>query len=199
MKNDNVKFKVACAVILIALCTVGRFFLISYVKIPNFEIITATSLISGLYMGGLFAIIVPIATVFLSDLVIGNSRVFLFTWSAFAFIGLFGYLYGKSRFTVYDSQFTKDNQAKLIFDSIILGIGSSIFFYLYTNFGWWLVSGMYPHTLNGLIQSYIMGLPFFRNNLIGNLIFVPTAVFIANYIFLIKNREIQVKKLYGKI
>ncbi|GAH00568.1 unnamed protein product, partial [marine sediment metagenome] len=33
--------------------------------------------------------------------------------------------------------------------------------------------GMYSYTLQGLTQCYIMGLPFLRTNLLGNLLFVP--------------------------
>jgi hypothetical protein len=37
-------------------------------------------------------------------------------------------------------------------------------FYLITNFGTWIGSNMYPHTLTGLIECYVVALPFFRNS-----------------------------------
>lgn len=46
----------------------------------------------------------------------------------------------------------------------------SILFFLITNFGVWAPpNNWYPHTLEGLIQSYTLALPFFRNTLIGDL------------------------------
>jgi hypothetical protein len=48
---------------------------------------------------------------------------------------------------------------------------SSTLFFLITNAAVWKFQKMYPHTLAGLGQSYTMALPFFRNTLIGDLVF----------------------------
>jgi len=45
----------------------------------------------------------------------------------------------------------------------------SVLFYLTTNFAVWTISGMYPRTLTGLLECYLMGLPFLRNALLGDL------------------------------
>lgn len=42
-------------------------------------------------------------------------------------------------------------------------------FFLITNFGTWLGSNFYPHTLPGLIQCYAMGIPFFGGTLLSSL------------------------------
>ena len=49
--------------------------------------------------------------------------------------------------------------------------GLSLFYWLWTNLGSFMV--MYPHTLSGLGLCYINALPFLRDALIGNLIFLP--------------------------
>ncbi|MDO8265276.1 MAG: hypothetical protein Q7T34_02820, partial [Candidatus Parcubacteria bacterium] len=77
-----------------------------------------------------------------------------------------------------------------------LGIVSVLFFYLYTNFGWWLTSGMYPMNLNGLIMSYIAGIPFVRNQLVSVAIFVPVFVPIFSFIF---NKQEQVIKILKRV
>lgn len=54
----------------------------------------------------------------------------------------------------------------------ILGsaLSSSILFFIITNFGVWAPpNNWYPHTLDGLLTSYTMALPFFRNSLMGDL------------------------------
>jgi len=66
----------------------------------------------------------------------------------------------------------KSQDLNLISGSTLFTIPSSIFFYLWTNFGVWY-QGWYPPTLSGLAESYVMGLPFLKFNLVGNLIFVP--------------------------
>ena len=55
-------------------------------------------------------------------------------------------------------------------------MASSVFFFAYTNFGVWLIGGLYPHTLTGLVSSYAMGLPFYRTMIIGNAFIVPLAI-----------------------
>jgi hypothetical protein len=42
-------------------------------------------------------------------------------------------------------------------------------FFLLTNFGAWLGSEIYPHTLQGLITCYGMGIPFFGGTLLSSL------------------------------
>ena len=41
-----------------------------------------------------------------------------------------------------------------------LAIGSAFSFWLWTNFGVWLLDGMYQHNLNGLVQCYTLAVPF---------------------------------------
>ena len=50
-------------------------------------------------------------------------------------------------------------------------LGSSLGFWLWTNFGLWITADglMYPRTLQGLSACYIAALPFLRNALVGDL------------------------------
>lgn len=162
--------KLFLASILVLTGVLGRFILVKYVGIPNFEIITAVSLVAGIYLAGTYAIVIPLTTIFLSDLVIGNNYIFIFTWTAFALIGLAG--------SFYRRKFKGDSSLS----SAKLAIAATIFFYVYTNFGWWLMSGMYQHSASGLIECYIKALPFLKNQLLGNLIFVPFTIRLASYI-----------------
>jgi hypothetical protein len=62
---------------------------------------------------------------------------------------------------------------------LIASVGSSILFFLLTNFNYWYATALYPKTLEGFFQSYIMALPFFRNSLLGDLFY--TGVFFGGY------------------
>ena len=55
---------------------------------------------------------------------------------------------------------------------------SSVLFYLITNFGVWAM-GWYPLTAKGLLDCYILGLPFLRNFGAATLVYV--AVFFGAY------------------
>ncbi len=170
--------KILLVFLLILLGTVGRIFFVDYISIPNFEIVSSFALLSGFFLGGIFSFITPLAIIFLSDLFIGNNAILLFTWSAFGIIGLLGITMRR----LYGGRPPKSSGAQfwggLPPYSLIFGVLASCFFFLYTNFGWWVLSGMYSHTLSGLIACYVNALPFFKTNLLGNLILVP-AVFSA--------------------
>ena len=54
-------------------------------------------------------------------------------------------------------------------------LAGSVSFFLVSNFAVWLVWNMYPKTLGGLAACYTLALPFFRNGVLGDLLF--TAAF----------------------
>jgi hypothetical protein len=133
---------------------------------PNVEYVTTASLLAGSYLGKKFAIIIPLIIMAITDLWLGNSNIFVFTWSAYAVIGVGGY---------YTNKFKTNNLKLKITKAVTSGIIAGVWFYLWTNFGVWLLDswGMYPKTVGGLIDAYIMGLPFLKYNLLGNLFFIP--------------------------
>jgi len=164
------KKKILIAIFIIIFGVAFRIFLNEQVGIPNFEAVTALSLVSGSFLGGVFAPIIPLSMIFLSDVYFGNTSVYLFTWSAFILIGIFGTL-------------VKRSSKHQFFKITGLGILSVLFFYFWTNFGWWLTSGMYQMTLPGLIKCYIAALPFLRNQLFSVLIFAPVFVTFFSLVF----------------
>ncbi|MDT4850794.1 hypothetical protein FQZ97_849540 [compost metagenome] len=62
---------------------------------------------------------------------------------------------------------------------VMASLSASILFYLITNFAFFYPEapiadgalGHYPHNLVGIIASYQAGLPFFKNMLMGDLLF----------------------------
>jgi hypothetical protein len=50
-------------------------------------------------------------------------------------------------------------------------VASSVMFFVLTNFGMWLFSGIYPLTREGLVACYVAAIPFFQNTLAGDLTF----------------------------
>lgn len=134
---------------------------------PNVEYVTAASLLAGVYLGKKYAVLVPLFIMVLSDTLIGNTNIFVFTWSAYLGIGLISQI----------GQIGKRESKQKILGAAGLGIAASLFFYVWTNFGVWVLDswGMYPRTMVGLLDCYIAGLPFLKLNLLGNLFFVPVS------------------------
>jgi hypothetical protein len=124
---------------------------------PNFTPIGAMALFGGAYFGkrGL-AFVAPIAAMLLSDAIIGFHSGILFVYASVALIALLGQI-ALSRPTVL-----RVGAAAL---------ASSVLFFVITNFGTWLLSGMYPMTLSGLAACYVAAIPFFQNTVAGDLFY----------------------------
>lgn len=151
--------KIIFSTILIAVGIIGRFV---FKDIPG-EAMTAVVLLAGALLGRRYALPISLIIIAVSDMIIGNSPILLFTWSAWVLIGLFGAVLHQQK------------KVGLKFTAGMTGLGlvSTLFFYLWTNFGVWVIGSWYPHTASGLYQCYVMGLPFLREQFLGNLFIVP--------------------------
>jgi len=135
----------------------------------NVEFITAISLLSGyLFRKSKLALAIPLLIMILSDSIIGNTAIFIFTWSGFLFPMLMGRLLGGKKLAA-----KLGDPLKLMLGAEAAGVVSTLFFFLWTNFGSWLSMNMYSKDLSGLLACYINGLPFLRPQLGANLILVP--------------------------
>ena len=157
----------------------------------NVEFVTAISISSGILLKGRkIAFLIPLVIMFISDIFLGTTNIFLFTWTGFLFPVLMGSMIVKFIKTVKNKKYLKLGGI-----SLAAGISSSIFFYIWTNFGHWLTTNMYAKDLNGLIDCYINALPFLKPQMAGNLIFVPIFI-LATFFILSYKRNIN-KHLLG--
>ncbi len=85
----------------------------------------------------------------LTDIIIGNNWILLFTWSGFALLGIIGYLLKTS------NSLTIEKIPRVLG----AGVGGILLYDIWTNFGTWL-GGWYTHTFEGLVLCYIYALPF---------------------------------------
>lgn len=134
----------------------------------------AAALFAGAAFGlGWAAFLVPLASLWVSDLLLSNyvyPSGSGFTW---AYPGI-GYTYAAYMVAVVLGAILlrKSNALRVAGVSI----GASLVFFLISNFGVWITADQYPipmytKTLDGLMACYTMGLPFLRNTLIGDLLF----------------------------
>jgi len=129
----------------------------------NFAPIAAIALFGGLYLPRRWALILPLTAMFISDIFIGfySWQVMVSVYLGFILIGVIGLLVRKNK------------KFHTILGGTLLG---SIIFYLLTNAAVWAFGTMYVHSLSGLMQSYYMALPFFKNSLLGNFFYVGILV-----------------------
>ena len=132
---------------------------------PNFTPLGAMALFGGAYLKNKYhALVIPIASLWLSDLVLNNFIFsfysdftwfypgFLWQYTSFILITIIGYF------------FLKKVNFKNIF---ITSISSSLLFFVITNFGVWLSGSIYSLDFQGLITCYVMAIPFYKGTILG--------------------------------
>lgn len=121
---------------------------------PNAASITAVALFGGAYLADKrLAFLVPIAALFLSDLVLGLYSHMEVVYGSFALVVCIGLLLRRRR------------------TPLAIGgaaLASSILFFVLTNFGVWVFGSLYPRTIAGLFACYVAAIPFFQNTLLGD-------------------------------
>ena len=124
---------------------------------PNFAPIGAMALFSGAQLGKRpLAFAAPLGAMVLSDAVIGFHSGLPFVYASVAGVVLLGWL-ALSRVSVLRLAG--------------VAVASSVLFFVVTNFGTWLLSGMYPMTAAGLAACYVAAIPFFQNTVAGDLFY----------------------------
>ena len=124
---------------------------------PNMTSVSAVALFGGAYLcDRRMAFLVPLASLFLGDLVLGFYQGMAVTYSSFALIVCIG-LWLQSNRSV----------------PRIAGaaLASSVLFFLTSNFGVWALGSLYPKTTEGLLACYVAAIPFFWNTMLGDLLY----------------------------
>ena len=147
----------------------------------NFSPIFAIALFGGTYFADRrLALIIPLTALFISDLFIGfySPVVMISVYAGLILTGILG-LWLRNR--------------KSVLNLLGTAVASGLLFYLISNFGVWVnpVSG-YSKDLAGLIQCYVLALPFLKNTLASNLVY--SAVLFGGYeltLLSLKRRPVQ--------
>ncbi|WP_413578068.1 DUF6580 family putative transport protein [Bdellovibrio sp. HCB290] len=124
----------------------------------NFTAIGAMALFGGAYFNDKkLSMLVPMAALLISDLALGGIHsTTAFVYGAFALIVMMGW-------------FLTENKSVARIGGLSL-VASSVFF-LISNFGVWIMDGMYPVNFQGLVTCYVAAIPFFGNQVAGDLFF----------------------------
>ncbi len=126
---------------------------------PNMTSVAAVALFGGAYLNDRrLAFLVPLAALFLSDLVLGfyHAMAVVSVYASFALTVCIGLWLGTRR-------------APLTIAGAALA--SSVLFFVITDFEYWAFENAFPKTLEGLIACYTAALPFFRNMILGDLFY----------------------------
>lgn len=123
--------------------------------------VLAIALFSGAYLGKKQSLFIPIIIMAVSDFFIGY-----YDWKLMVIV------YGSFLLTVLLGRRFKRN---FIAGSLI---GATVYFFV-TNFGFWALTPWYTKDLKGLYECFILALPYFKNSIIGTLVY--STIFFGAY------------------
>ena len=121
----------------------------------NVTPVAAMALFGGVYFEDKFtAFAVPLIAMILGDLFLAFNPLFLLVYACFAATVVIGFWVKKH-----------PGVGRIVMGSFM----GSVLFYVVTNAGMWVESPLYAKTAAGLLQCYVMALPYFRNTAFGDL------------------------------
>lgn len=126
----------------------------------NFTPVTAIGLFAGACISDRRFWLLPVIALLISDLIIGfyNPLVMLFVYLGFAISAFAG------RIFLY--------RTRTLFRLGCTTIFSATVFFVISNMGVWLCGLYYPVNVTGLIECFVLALPFLGNTLCGDLFYV---------------------------
>jgi hypothetical protein len=123
----------------------------------NFTPLMAIALFAGSHARrASTAVLVTLFALALSDAVMGFYPGFWYVYAAALIPVLLGHLI---------------HNYKLAGAIAAAAIASSLSFFLITNFMFWATGQMYPRTMAGLSTCYLAGIPFYRNQVLGDAVY----------------------------
>ncbi len=159
----------------------------------NFTPVGGIAVFGSYFLGRkIWAFLVPLFSLWLSDLFINNIIYPIQYPQYYEGFNLFG------SFWVYGSFLLMIPIAWRLLSTFTLprlaltGFSTASLFFLITNYGSWLNNPLYPQNFSGLLTSYVAGLPFFQNTLLGDICYL-VILFGATKVF-----GFSLKPLYEK-
>lgn len=135
---------------------------------PNFTPIISVAIISGIFFKNFkISIIILFLTMLISDIFLGFHNNMFFVYFSLAFITYF-----------FSNPELKTNYKNLIIFSFL----GSLIFFIISNFGVWFLSDIYSKNPKGILECYVMAIPFFKNTFISTVFFSILALSSKNYL-----------------
>src|SRR5438876_11681194 len=136
---------------------------------PNFAPITAMAVFGAITFGRWrTAVAAPLLALFASDL----AKEYLYRHGLSADWGIYRGMwvtYGTTALVALISRPAHGTRRVSVMAGTTL-LGSVVFFVV-TNFAVWARGSLFPHTLGGLLDCYLVAVPFFRNSLAGDVVY----------------------------
>lgn len=150
--------------------------------LPNFTPTEGITIFGVAYLGRKYlTVIIPLILMYLTDFIINNTTARVYFTEQEGIVWFSNYMIFNVISLVLIVFLTSHLLKKVNFKNVFLSaISASVVFYLVSNFGsLFSATSLYTKDFNGLMQSYVAGLPFFRTSLLSNLFF--TSIIFGSY------------------
>ena len=136
---------------------------------PNFTPVIAVAILSGYFFKNVnLSLLTLLVAMLISDLFIGFYENVIFVYASLLLITF---------------AFHKINKKINFKNLFIYGFAGSLIFFIVSNFGVWALGSpgvldvAYERNLSGLVECYILAIPFFGNTFLSTLIFAYPTIF----------------------
>jgi len=145
---------------------------------PNFTPILSIALVVSAYYSRYISALIVVAALALSDIILGFFWISPLIYLTIGLIAVFGP-------TPFGHKLTqKITTGKAFFKKVFfVSLGGSLAFFIISNFFVWCFGQGYSRDLTGLLNCYIMAIPFFKNTLMSTLIYSYTLFGISEFLF----------------
>ncbi len=106
---------------------------------------------------------IPLVSLLVSDLILGFHDTMLFVYG--------GYMLALLPFMMI----SESKNSKL--QKVLTVLSGSLIFFVVSNFGVWISGQMYPQNAAGFIETYVMGLPFYKNQFLSDILLTPALLY----------------------
>lgn len=165
MTKNKIDLRISIIAALILIVALSRL-----IPIYNFSPLGALGLFGAAYFKKKWQVfLIPIAAIWLSDLLVNNilyaSYYSSFTW----FYDGFYWQYGSYLLIALVGLFIfkKVNTTRVVVGALT----ATVLFFVVSNFGSWASSPLYPKSFAGLMAAFAAGIPFIKGTLLGNLVY----------------------------
>lgn len=148
--------------------------------LPNMTSVGAMALFLSADYSWKKSLLITLVTMLISDMVLGFHAVMWATYGSFLITVWLG---------------TILQQKKRMHWIFGITLFCSLQFFILTNFAVWMSGVLYPKTLSGLLDCYVLALPFFRNTLLGDMVYT-TIFFGCSYLV---KRIFSQENVYGRM
>jgi hypothetical protein len=147
------------ALLLIAINVISR----CIPHVPNVTAMAAVALLAIRWMPHRsLAYLIPLISMLISDFLLGGFHETTF----FVYLGLTAIIFfNEKRIQQFSTNFSIKNLG-------LSWLSASLIFFVISNLGVWLMGGLYPLTLQGLLQCFALAIPFYWTQMAGDFLYI---------------------------